>query len=294
MAEENKEEELEKTVEQKEAPVSLEGEPEKIETLDEALEKGERGKEGIINKAVKEIGDEKKTLETHGADSAQIGEFNKGRKEVEEGVAGAEKVYTKATEDLGDNKTKTRDKILQELEKINNEMDKGYRNGLGLPETDKLKKQRGKLLDLLGDKDENIGRETGYIGKGLGQKAESTEAGHIKEIAEERPNSAVKEEVLVKTEDKAVEARTISEKANKEIKKLLKDPASELSVLMKAANFREDYIQKLKDDLEKAKVNKVDREVRVKFYEKSIAEHEATLEKHKKRIKEIISKIEEK
>lgn len=90
MAEENKDEELEKTVEQKEAPVSLEIKPEKIETLDETLKKGESGKEEIISKAVKEIGDEKKALKIHGANSAQIGEFNKGGKKVEKGVINAE------------------------------------------------------------------------------------------------------------------------------------------------------------------------------------------------------------
>lgn len=90
MVEEKKDKELEKTVEQKEVPVFLERELEKTETLDEILGKGESGKEEIINKAVKEIGDEKEILEAHGANPVQIEEFNNGRKKVEEGLVNAE------------------------------------------------------------------------------------------------------------------------------------------------------------------------------------------------------------
>lgn len=304
MAEENKDEELEKTVEQKEAPVSLEIKPEKIETLDETLKKGESGKEEIISKAVKEIGDEKKALKIHGANSAQIGEFNKGRKKVEEGVINAEGDFKEeikivkgntAEKEATDAKrgSRTEKEIMEEVEKINEKIDEAIRKGLN-KEEEEFRKERERLLSLFGNKYDDIGAEAGQIGRKIEQKTEDEGARHTKETAEEQQEPTIKKEALAKTKDKATEVEEISEKAGEDIKKNLKDPTSELSILVKAANFEEDYMLKLEKDLEKAKASKVDREEGVRFYEKSIAEHKVTLKKHKKRIKEIINEIEEK
>lgn len=250
------------------------------EAVESSMENLKAGGEKDIE-AVEKVGDKK-----------DVEEIKEGVKKIGKEAEGAKDIYKKEVTDT-QRDSKTEKEIMGELEKINDKIDKAIRKGL-VKEEKEFRKERERLFGLLGNKYDDIGAEAGYIGRGLGQKAEGTEAGYIKEIAEERQKPAVKEEVLVKTDDKAIETGAISEKANEEIKKILKDPASELSILMKAANFREDYIQKLKDDLEKAKVSKVDKEERVKFYEKNIVEHEATLEKHKKRIKEIINEIEEK
>lgn len=221
-----------------------------------------------------------------------VEEIRDGVKKIGQEAEGAKDIYEKEATDARKS-SKTEKEIMEEVGKINDKIDEAIRKGLH-KEEEELRKERERLFSLLGNKYGDIGTEAGQIGRKIGQKTESKDRGHIKEITEEGPKSAVKEEVLIKTDDKAIETGAISEKAGEDIKKILKDPTSELSILVKAANFEEDYMLKLEKDLEKAKASKVDREARVRFYEKSIAEHKVTLEKHKKRIKESVNKIEEK
>ncbi len=278
--------------ETKEVETPMEVNP-KAETLSGILEEEGKKVEAVEGEAAENLNDEKEALIIHGADSAQTERFDKGREKVEEGIEEAKNIYKKEVTNTQKG-SKTVEETKKELREINEEIDRAIRKGL-YEEEKKLREKRDQLFSSLVALDKrygDFGTEAGHIGRGRGpeQKIGSAKA----EYAEERLKPVVKEKAPTKTEGKVVEAEAISEKVNEEIKKILRDPTSELSILLKAVNFREEYIEKLKGDLEKAKGNKIDKNDRIKFYEKSIVEHEETLEKHKKRIKEITDEIKEK
>lgn len=262
----------------------------------------EEGLEELLNEQSETVSSSVENLKVSGekdikavekiGDGEDVGEMKQGVEKIGQKAEEAKDVYEKEATDT-QRVSKTEKEIMEDVGKINDKIDEAIRKGLHKKE-EELRKERERLLGLLGNKFDDAGTEAGQIGRKREQKAESKDERHIKETAKKQPEAIIKEETPVKTEDKATEAEGISEKASEEIKKILKDPTSKLSILVKAANFEEDYMLKLEKGLEKAKASKVDREERVRFYEKSIPEHKATLRKHTKRIKEIISEIEEK
>lgn len=274
----------------KEANLSPESKREKpIAEKEKFLERLGEVLEGQKKQAVKEVegvkaeGKELENILTKSeGEKSDIEEFKAGKEGIRTEAKKAESDYEEKVANITDTRrgseTENEIKIMGEVEKINDKIDEAIRKGL-YEEEKKFKKERERLFDLLDGKYKDMGAKAGHI---------------IKEIAEERPKSAVKKEVFVETDDKAPETGTMSEKTNEEIRKNLKDPDSKLSILMKSVNFREDYIAKLRKDLEKIKASKIDRQEMVKFSEKNITEHEKVLEKHKNRIREIVSELEKK
>lgn len=171
---------------------------------------------------------------------------------------------------------------MEEVRKINDKTDNGPKNGLGLEEIKGLKKQREQRFSQLEDYEGDFGTQ-------IGKKEDGKDVGMEKEAEEKE------KEVFTKKEEARVEGNEdVSPEVMEEIKKIISDPTSELSLLNKAVNFEEDYIVKLKGNLEKIKESKVDREIRVKTAENSLRDHKDILERKKKRIVEIISEIEKK
>lgn len=267
---------------------------------------GKEGLKELLSKQGEAVDSSVENLKAGGEKDIEAVKKVGGREDVEEIRDGVEKIGQEAegAKDIYEKEAieakrglKTEKEIMEEVGKINEKIDEAIRKGLR-EEEEKLRQERERLFGLLDldNKYGSTGAKAGYI---HGEPEQETKgaagvAGSAKEsVKEEGREPSAKEEIPAKIRDKSLETGVINEKASEEIKKILKDPTSELSILVKAANFEEDYIPELEKDLEKAKASRIDRESNIKFYEKSIAEHKATLRNHTKKIKEITNKIEE-
>ena len=127
---------------------------------------------------------------------------------------------------------KTREEVIEEANKINDQIEEAFKKGSGLGNVDELKRQREELFDSLGDRNDDFGSK-------IGEKIDPKESNPVPNAQEEKIESG-KMDVGIDND---------SRKTNEKITRELGDKESPLSKAMQRIKETEYEISNLEDRL---------------------------------------------